>query len=295
MLSGTGPAAQLEKRRITVIQHLPAVGQGLRDHGLVPLVFLRKDNATDRGAFYGSQEAMDTAMDQWKKSHTGPWTTFACQLGIGYFKSDKITASDEFKMLPADEQEFLLQDTVPHHEFLTHFPYHMLVRHWPQEHMNYSCLLVFLLNGQSRGEVTLQLSNPDDPLLFDPKMLSHPFDCRVAVEATRHLLQVVKHPAFIKDNVAELIGPRSESEEDLLEFWRENICSSFHMTGTVKIGKVDDVDAGVDSKFRVLRIDCLRVADMSVVPLLPNNHPQATAYVTGVSCAETLIEEYNLA
>lgn len=33
---------------------------------------------------------------------------------------------------------------------------------------------------------------------------------------------------------------------------------------------------------------------MSVVRLLTDNHAQAIAYVTGATCAETLIEEYGL-
>ena len=66
------------------------------------------------------------------------------------------------------------------------------------------------------------------------------------------------------------------------------------MTGTVKMGKPGDETAAVDSKFRVFGLENLRVADMSVVPVLTNNHTQATAYVTGATCAETLIQEYGL-
>jgi hypothetical protein len=34
----------------------------------------------------------------------------------------------------------------------------------PNEALNYSCLLVFLFNAQTRGEVTLQSSDPDCPV-----------------------------------------------------------------------------------------------------------------------------------
>lgn len=50
----------------------------------------------------------------------------------------------------------------------------------------------------------------------------------------------------------------------------------------------------VDSRFRVFGIEKLRVADMSVVPVITSNHTQATAYVTGTTCAEVLKEEYKL-
>jgi choline dehydrogenase-like flavoprotein len=41
-------------------------------------------------------------------------------------------------------------------------------------------------------------------------------------------------------------------------------------------------------------LEGLRVADMSVVPVLTNNRTQATAYVTGATCADVLIREYGL-
>jgi choline dehydrogenase-like flavoprotein len=66
------------------------------------------------------------------------------------------------------------------------------------------------------------------------------------------------------------------------------------MTGTAKMGKGGDPDAVVDSQFRVLGVDNLRVADMSVLPVLPSGHTQLPAYVTGATCAEMLISEYGL-
>jgi choline dehydrogenase-like flavoprotein len=82
---------------------------------------------------------------------------------------------------------------------------------------------------------------------------------------------------------------------NLLEFCKENISSSWHMTGTAKMGKAEEPDTVVDNNFRVVGVGSLRVADMSVLPILPNAHTQVPAYITGATCAEKLIEEYNLA
>lgn len=295
MHSGIGPSQQLEKYGIPVVHPIPAIGQGLRDHTFTPLVYIRSDNSTDRPSFYGSQTAMDEALAEWKKTGTGPWSKFACQTAIGWFKLSRLTSSAEFKDLPADEQQYLLRETVPHYEIFTHFPIHWFIPDFAPEHLNYSCMLVFPYNGQSRGEVTLQSSDPNVPLLFNPKFLSHPFDRRAVVESLRDSLRVTKHEAYSKDTVAELVAPKSDSDEDLLEFFKQNMFSSWHMTGTVKMGNVEDADAAVDTNFRLIGIDCLRVADMSVVPILPNCHTQAVAYVTGVTCAEKLIKEYGLA
>lgn len=294
MHSGIGPADQLEAYNIPLVHSVPPIGRGLRDHCFVPLVYTRVEDSTDRAAFYGNQKVMDEALEQWRHDGTGPWVKFACQLGVGWFKLDQLVQSKEFRELPADEQKYLLHETVPHYEILTHFPVHWFIPQFPQSSLNYSCLLVFLYNAQTRGEVTLQSSDPNVPLRFDPKFLAHPFDRRAAIESLRDAFRVVKCDAYTKDNVAELAAPKSDSEEDLLEYWKQNISSSWHMMGTVKMGKYGDDDAAVNAQFQLMGIYGLRVADLSVVPVLASCHTQAVAYATGLTCAEKLIEEYDL-
>ena len=293
MHSGLGPAEQLRQFQIPVVKDVPAVGQGLRDHFFAPMCFQRSPATNDRNAFFGDQVAMASALEQWNKDGTGPWARHSCQIAAGWLKSDRLVESAEFKALPSTVQEFLQRDTVPHYEFMTHFPLHLISPEVTQDY-SYVCMLVFLMNEQSSGEVRLQSANPEDPLLFDPKFLSHPFDRRACIEIYRHALEVTKHDAFQKDTVSTLIAPPSESDEDILEFWKNTLASSWHMTGMAKMGKPGDVDAVVDSRFRVFGIEKLRVADMSVVPVLTNNHTQATAYVTGVTCGDVLAAEYGL-
>lgn len=66
------------------------------------------------------------------------------------------------------------------------------------------------------------------------------------------------------------------------------------MCSTTRMGKKDDKDAVVDTDFRVRGLQNLRVVDLSVIPLLPNNHTQSTAYLVGETAAEKLIAEYGL-
>lgn len=293
MHSGIGPADQLQKFDIPVVQDLPSVGQGLRDHFFAPLLLSRKPETNDRNSFWGSEEAQKAALTQWEKDKTGPWTRYGCQVVCGWFKSDQITSSQEFKDLSEPVQNFLNRETTPHYELINGLPLHMLAPQMFTDY-SYSCLACFLMNEQSTGEVRLQSSNPEDPLLFDPKVLQHPFDQRAVIEAYKHLLEVTRHPAFAKNTVATLLAPASDSDEDILQFWRENIASAWHMTGTAKMGNEGDADAVVNNRFQVFGIANLRIADMSVVPVLTNNHTQATAYMTGATCADVLIREYAL-
>jgi choline dehydrogenase-like flavoprotein len=294
MHSGIGPANDLNKYNIPVIQDLPALGKGLRDHYFVPLILARKPGTTDRNTFFLNPTAMEGAMKQWEETNTGQWTRYGCQLGTGWFKSDRITSSPEFAALPQDVQDFMNRDTIPHYEMLTHIPMHFFAPDMFKDDYSYVGLAAFMMNPQSRGEVTLQSSDPNTPLLFNPRFLGDPFDRRACIEIYRHLLEVSRAPMFAKDTVSTLIGPASDSDEDILTFWKDFLSSSWHMTGTAKMGRTGDKDAVVDRSFKVMGVQGLRVADMSVVPVLTNNHTQATAYVTGATAADVLVREYGL-
>ncbi|QRD92993.1 glucose dehydrogenase [Aspergillus flavus] len=290
MLSGIGPASQLAKHGIPIICDLSAIGQNLKDHCHVPLAFRRSKESNDRHSFYGEPTASQEALETWRIDGTGSWSIFGCQCVGGWLKSPSVVDSFEFKQLPRAEQEFLNGETVPHYELVSHFPFHMLIP-GVSEDFSYVCLVAFLMNPQSRGEVTLQSADPTVPLLFNPRFLSHPYDRRVAIESYRDLLKLSAHPSFSKDTIGDLIRPQGDSDEAILEFWRQFVSSTWHMTGTVKMGRPDDPDAAVDRSFRVRNLEGLRVADMSVVPVLPNSHTQVTAYLVGATCADVLIED----
>ncbi|KAK0649338.1 hypothetical protein B0T16DRAFT_326901 [Cercophora newfieldiana] len=299
MHSGIGPEEQLSKYDIPTVLAAPALGKGLRDHAFTPLVYKRTpESGSGRSSFYGvaNKDAADAALEQWKIDGTGPWAKYACEMGVGYFKfNEKFTSSPEFLALPAAEQAYLNHETVPHYEVLTHFPIHWFIPNFPDDNLDYACLLVFLYNAQTSGTVELQSSDPSVPLLFDPKFLESEFDRKAAVESLREVLRLAESPAFAKDTVGTIAAPAFNSTDDeLLAYWQGTISSSWHMTGTAKMGKPGDEDAVVDNDFRVVGIEGLRIADMSVVPVLASCHTQSVAYVTGLTLAEKIVKEYCL-
>ena len=62
----------------------------------------------------------------------------------------------------------------------------------------------------------------------------------------------------------------------------------YHPGGTCKMGQDGDENAVLDRELRVRKVQNLRVADVSVVPLLPNGHPQMTAYAIGEKAADLI-------
>ncbi|BCS25214.1 GMC family oxidoreductase [Aspergillus puulaauensis] len=294
MHSGIGPASELQKFHIPIVCNIPAIGQNLIDHFLAPFVVRRNPQTNDRNSFFRDQKAMHAAMEQWEKDGSGPWARYGCQIGAGWFKSDRLSSSEEFKLLPESVKEFLNRETIPHYELITHFPIHFVLPDLFGDDYSYLAFAMIVMNQQSCGKLRLQSADPDEPLLIDPNFLDHAFDRRACIETFRHMSEVINHPSFAKDTTGVILGPDSDSDEGILEYWRQNGFAGLHAVGTVKMGRPGDPDAAVDSRFRVFGVEGLRVADLSAVPFVPNNHTQTTAYVTGATCAEVLLEDYNL-
>ncbi|KAK0611457.1 hypothetical protein B0T14DRAFT_439590 [Immersiella caudata] len=297
MHSGIGPAGQLEKYGIPTVLAVPALGQGLRDHAFTLVAYKRTpESSSGRPSFYGTQNqaAQDAALEQWKKDGTGPWSKYACEMAVGYFKlNESFTSSSEFLALPATEQAYLNHETVPHYEVLTHLPIQWFIPNLPDEDLDAASFIVFLYNSQARGTVELQSADPTVPLLFDPKFLENEFDRRAAIDSLREVLRLAESPAFAKDTVGTIAAPPfNATDEELLAYWQQTISSSWHMTGTAKMS--GDKDAVVDKDFRVVGIEGLRIVDMSVVPVLASCHTQSVAYITGLTAAEKLRKEYCL-
>ena len=268
LLSGIGPVPEIEKHSIAVRLDLPAVGRGLKDHHHINPTWIRAPHTTNRHTFYQSPSLQAAAREQWNKDGTGPLSEISCILTAGFFKSDAVYKSDEFKALSEERQRHLSQPTVPLYEVLLNGPSaEQLVS--PSTAQPMASILILVLNSENSGTVTLSSSDPADPPLCDPKFFSNPFGRRVAVEATREAMVVADSPEFQKDTVGLLHGPKSTNEEDILQYWRETTCSTWHPCGTVRMGKEGDKSAGVDPSFRVLGTKRLRVVDLSVMPILP--------------------------
>ena len=267
----------MEKHKLYVRIDLPSVGLGLKDHHHIGPTWIRTAHTTDRPAFYQSPSLQAAARAQWEIDGTGPLSEIACVQTGGFFKSDAIYQSDEFKALPPERQRHLSQPTVPLYEILLNGP-NLEQLTSPSTAQPLTTVFIFVLAAENSGTVTLASPDPADPPLCDPKFFSNPFDRRVAIEATREVLAVTNSAEFQKDTVGMLHGPKSMSEEDITRYWREKTGSTWHMCGTVRMGQEGDEKAGVDREFRVLGTRGLRVVDLSVTPIIPQWVIRAALY-----------------
>ncbi|KAI5927601.1 glucose-methanol-choline oxidoreductase-like protein [Camillea tinctor] len=265
LLSGIGPREHLNQNNIPVVKDLPGVGKNLQDHCFGAVAIIVKDNNNEN-----FQQAPTP---------------------MGWFKVPSLVKSDEFKELSIDTQKYLSKSDVPNWELAALTPLFNAPPLEPDEKIvSGACLL---MNPQSRGTVTLKSADPQDAPIIDPKFLTHPFDKRNAIESMREMLRYLQAPVW-KNKTSRTLGwPKGDSDEEIWEAFSSNLKSSWHMSSTVSMGTAEN--ACVDSSFKVHGIEHLRVADMSVCPLVPNSHTQTTAYVIGEIAAETLIVDHGLA
>lgn len=232
MHSGIGPDQQLNRFNIPVVHANQHVGQHLNDHHHNTLTFQRSEHTNDRAGFYKSKELQTAARAQWEKDHTGPLSELGCTLGMGFLKLDKVLSSPEFEELDPATKHYLRADTTPTFEFIIN-PANVENFVDPLNTPSMATVYIFVLNRQSRGSVTLQSSDPKEPLLFDPDFLAHPYDRRLAIEMTREMLRLTSLPGYAKNTVKAMSGPASDSDEDILAWWKKSTGSTWHMTGTV--------------------------------------------------------------
>jgi choline dehydrogenase len=93
----------------------------------------------------------------------------------------------------------------------------------------------------------------------------------------------------LKEITGEEIAPGSQirSDEEMLEWVRNNAETTFHPVGTCKMGS--DAMAVVDRELRVHGIEGLRIADASIMPMLISGNTNAPCIMIGEKCAEMVL------
>lgn len=119
--------------------------------------------------------------------------------------------------------------------------------------------------------------------------LSHPVDRSRLREGVRLAARIYDHPAFA-EMIADAGGtpdPATLDADDLLDAWiRRGLHSTLHGCGTCRMGSPDDPDAVTDPRGRVLGVEGLRIADLSIVPRVPSAPTHATAMAVGAQIAD---------
>jgi choline dehydrogenase len=143
-------------------------------------------------------------------------------------------------------------------------------------------LIPVLLTPKSRGRIRLASANPEDAPLIDPAYLSEEADLERLAEGVRFARRLTEKAALAKYRGAPVQG-RVPEPEDLVREWGQTL---YHPVGSCKMGSGED--AVVDADLRVQGVTGLRVADASVMPLIPRAHTNATTLLIAEKAAQLL-------
>lgn len=140
---------------------------------------------------------------------------------------------------------------------------------------------------KSRGVVRLAGPGADDPLLIDPRYLSHPDDMATMLRAVRLTREIGAQPALADWNAGEHFpGPRVESDEAIADYVRQGVSTWFHPAGTCRMGVGPGSVVGPD--LRVHGVPGLRVADASVMSEIVSVNTNAAATMIGWRAGEMM-------
>ena len=138
---------------------------------------------------------------------------------------------------------------------------------------------------KSRGVVRLTGPGADDPLLIDPRYLSHPDDMATMLRAVRLTREIGAQPALADWNAGEHFpGPGVEGDAEIADYVRQGVSTWFHPVGTCRMGVGPGSVVGPD--LRVHGVPGLRVADASVMPEIVSVNTNAAATMIGWRAGE---------
>ncbi|KAJ7145563.1 GMC oxidoreductase [Mycena epipterygia] len=296
MVSGLGPADELEKHNIRVMRDLPFVGKNLLDHFSAGSLVVRAKAGKTWDHVLSPMGGV-VALGKWLISGSGPMASIAAPVGI-FVHSDTIIESPnkDSKVLDlssapstAPDIEIFFAPVIVVNNGLTKTP--------GQSGLTIGCIAI---SPASKGTITLASSSMLDHPIIDPKFLSDKRDMKVLLKATRlglriaraePLFDVLDLPDDSKDKSTFFwpgdANPDSVSDEELAAWIKRNGQTAWHPTSTAKMGS-SPATSVVDAELRVHGVAGLRVVDASVFPTHVSGHPCAVVIAVAEKAADLI-------
>jgi choline dehydrogenase len=240
LLSGIGPAADLELVGIPVVHELP-VGQGLQDHLATWITY-----TTDEPSLLSAETEENLGLIQ--TEGRGPLSSNFAESG-GFFRTSSSLEAPDIQL----------------HAIPILFPEagagEILVDGW--------ALSACLLRPRSAGFVKLRSRIPTAKPRILHNYIVEPEDRATLIAGVRRMAEITRQPALRSLSTGAVAAPADDDDASILAHIERNSTTLYHPVGTCAMGRV------VDSELRVLGMESLRVIDASVMPTLVRGNTNA--------------------
>lgn len=271
MLSGIGNESHMQALGIPVKVHSPNVGQNLQDHFVAGVSYHMKTrdslNQQSRGLPMIKQLFRYIATQKGLMA-MGPATVHA------FVKSgDDVSRPDiQFHCLPASADQEAYRNE--HKMELNKYPGFTLA----------PCQL----RPHSIGTIGLRSGDPLDTPVIRPNYLQHERDQEVVIRSLRIGRHIAAQAALDKYRGDEdLPGAELQTDDELLEFARENGSTLYHPVGTCRMGS--DEASVVTPELKVRGVEGLRVIDASVMPRIVSGNTNAATIMIAEKIADDML------
>ncbi len=265
MLSGVGPAAHLAEFGIPVVHDVAGVGQSLQDHYSAPIKLKCSFPITLNDVMRSNFKKVKAGLDYFM-FRRGPLTVITGDVAL-FARTRPELSTPDIKFSIATFSADRPQDGLHPWSGFT--------------------VIAYQLRPESRGEIRLKSANPADSPSMRPNYLATATDQRTIVDGlkiARGLLGSSHMRPFIASEY--LPGPDVVSDEQLLDYARNNGGTVFHPTSTCKMGS--DAMAVVDSELRVYGVEGLRIVDASVMPTVVSGNTNAATIMIAEKASDLI-------
>lgn len=286
MLSGVGPAAHLQSFNIPVIKDVPSIGSNLQDHPNVSLFFQGRKPVDFRyPQVYGFTRCNpELALPAQQADTCFAWLAAPVTMQQSMTRMAPATMLHGKKFFNpvlkglirlALKAALLLP---PVNRFIN----------------NLYGVVIILGKPLSRGSLRLASRNAKDPAVIDLAYFENATDMETMINGVELAKKIGAHEGLKNWGNRLMAPPTRSSKREVLKKWIINTSmTTFHYCGTCSMG--ENADAPVDTQLKLKGIAGLRIADASVIPVIPVSALNAPSMMIAHRAVDFILQESDAA